>query len=382
MRYLVPNHLQMVRLLTTAAIVAMPSVLFAQTLDNLPPVAPLPEMAAQPPMPPSPAPAPQAGAMLLPEVEVPSGPAASAPSDQSLLPVVPQQPTEAPAQPAKPAESVTPSAALDEPFSYGAFPSALMFAPSQIEAMKRVLNDYEMKRRLGTAGDIEVVEEQAPPPVIVPEPDAYPVFTLGSVAYRARNDWTVWVSGLKITPKTNDQEIRVVGVGPGLARLAWKPAYIDTFKRRVAENKLAKADALKHKATRPNTAVLDAQEGKVYFSLKPNQSFVPGYMATFEGKVGSPTLEKMEPLPVPGAEDVSAIINGDAAAQAQGETRDVLPPSATTGLAGDSIRRMYQKAGGTSVANPQDTLDTLLKNNQNINAVVPQRANPKAPGQP
>lgn len=360
----------------------LPTALLAQTLDNLPPVAPLTEDASALPAPVTP-PLPQASA--LPDVQVPTVPTV-VPADQTMLPIVPSQPAETSFAEVADAPSLTPTIPLDAPFSYGAFSSTLMFAPSRIEAMKRVLNDYEMKRRMGTAGDIEVVEEQAPPPVIVPEPDAYPVFTLGSIAYRARNDWTVWISGLRITPKTNDQEIRVVAVGPDRARFMWKPNYIDSLKRRVAENKIVNTDAVKHKATRPNTALLDAQTGQVYFSLKPNQSFAPGYMATFEGKIAAPTLEKLEPLTLQADGDLSKVLGEAGAmngtASPQGETRDVLPPSATTGLAGDSIRRMYQKAGGSSVANPQDTLDTLLKNNESVKSIAPPRGARNAPAQP
>jgi hypothetical protein len=379
----------------------------AQSLDTLPAVAP----AVAAPQPPA--------ATALPEIQVPSMPAPAAPAADPLppvepLPAVAPLPTDAapavpaadplppveplpaaetglpavPEQPAAPAATAPAAAAqiaMDEPFSYGEFPYSLMFSPDQIENMKRVLRTYETKRRMPGAAEIEVVEEARPEIVLTPEPDAYPVFTLGSIVYRASNDWSVWISGMRITPKTNDQTLKVVGVGPGMVRFVWKPEYIGAMKRRAEAKMFADTETVKHKMTKPNTAMLDTQGDLVMFTLKPNQTFAPGYMATFEGRVAPPALEKIAAPEgaQPGA-DMPALVGDEAPADAGAPAevqRDSLPDNATTGLAGDAIQRMYQKAGGASAPSAKDSLDTLLKSSEGIRSVTPvrQRQQPTNP---
>ncbi|PZP86602.1 MAG: hypothetical protein DI582_02360 [Azospirillum brasilense] len=381
------NSLQL--LVVTTLLCTGPSA-FAQSLDTLPAVAPavapgdapvatslpevnVPSVPAQP-LPPVEqlAPAEPAAAQPLPPVEPlpPEANATVAPPVDTGLPAVPEQP--APATPAPP-----PSVDMNEPFSYGEFPYSLMYSPNQIENMKRVLKTYETKRRLPGAADIEVVEEERPQLVITPEPDAYPVFTLASIVYRARNDWSVWISGMRITPKTNDQTLKVVGIGPDMVRFVWKPEYVMAMKRRAEADMFAKTDAVKHKLTKPNTAMLDTQADQVMFTLKPNQTFAPGYMATFEGRVAAPTLEKIaEPTTAEQGTDMPALVGEtpptDGAAPTEVQ-RDSLPDAATTGLAGDAIQRMYQKAGGASAPSAKDSLDTLLKSSEGIKSVTPVR---------
>jgi len=387
------HRLNSLHLLVATTLLCTGHIALAQSLDTLPAVAP------------AVAPVEAPAATSLPEVQVPSVPAQPLPSVEQLAPAEPAAaavqplppveplPPEAnatvaapvvdtglPAVPEQPAPTTVappPSVDMSEPFSYGEFPYSLMYSPNQIENMKRVLKTYETKRRLPGAADIEVVEEERPQLVITPEPDAYPVFTLASVVYHARNDWSVWISGMRITPKTNDQTLKVVGIGPDLVRFVWKPEYIMAMKRRAEADMFAKTDPVKHKLTKPNTVVLDTQADQVMFTLKPNQTFAPGYMATFEGRVAAPTLEKIaEPVTAEGGADMPALVGEDAPtdgtvpAEVQ---RDSLPDSATTGLAGDAIQRMYQKAGGSSAPSAKDSLDTLLKSNEGIKSVTPVR---------
>lgn len=322
------------------AIIAVAQATAAQT-----PPGSMPAMPAMPVPEPTPAvaapaaPATAAPAVALPEVNVPT---VDVPADvpigaDVLLGDVPQS---APALPAVADEEVADAApvteaplydAQGEAFSYGTSDLSLLFTPSQVSRMKSVLSVYETARRNRTDTTIEVVEDIGPEdvePVLVKEPASYPVFTLKSIAYSNARDWTVWIGDLRITPRKNEQEIRVLAVNRTMAQLLWKPPYREALQQRGNMKLFASTDAVKHKMTRPNTAVFDTAAGQVTFTLRPNQSFAPGYMATFEGKIPAPELPKMDSVE---------------------EESEALPATPA--------------AGDTSAANPNN-LDALLKAQQ------------------
>jgi hypothetical protein len=260
-------------------------------------------------------------------------------------------------------------------FSFGDAPYSILFTADQIAAMKQALITYETGRRNKTPVTVDiVVEEVAAAPTN--EPASYPVFNLSSIVYRTAGDWTVWIGGQRITPNSNEGTLRVVRIGPGIAQFSWKPAFADSYRQRYEMSMFAATDSVKHKMTRPNTAMFDEENNQVFFTLKPNQSFSPGYMATFEGRVPPPTLSPlltldakgnaiMQPMPAP--TDAPAVPIG-----LQGN-----------GLAEGSIKRMYDKeTNPTTDNNPQDNMDQLLKNQQDIQAVMPNNTPPGTPTTP
>lgn len=288
--------------------------------------APMPAMPAMPiepaaPGAPMPAPAPVAlpevsvptvtAPASMPVVEAPPAPAAPAPGE-AVLPITAEPTPETPAvqQPVVEAPVVTPDP--NGEFSYGKSDISLLFTSRQIDRMKSVLSIYETARRNQVNVPITVVEQELGEelkPVSVEEPASYPVFTLKSIAYRAPNDWTVWIGNLRITPRNNEQEVRVLGVSANRAQFLWKPAYAEALQQRDSMKLFAPTTPVKHKMTRVNTALLDRAAGQVTFTLLPNQSFAAGYMATFEGKIASPALPKIaedaEIPEVPAAQETS-----------------------------------------------------------------------------
>lgn len=284
---------------------AAPAALPPAAPGTVPVAAPMPStaMPVMPVMPVVP------GATALPEVSVPSVPVAPvtgatpvAPAKQEKPPE-PELPTieEEPAGEAvdtSPAPDPTP---MEDPagadYSYGTANYSLLFTRNQINKMKSVLSIFEERRKRGetTINVVENPDEFADiVPAAVPEPALYPVYTLKSIVFRNRADWTVWIGDLRITPRKNDQEVRVIAAGPGVAQFIWKPAYSQALQQRAAGPGFAKTDAVSHKETRPNTAVFDKENGQVSFTLRPNQTFAPAYMATFEGKIASPALPQMD----------------------------------------------------------------------------------------
>ena len=225
-------------------------------------------------------------------------------------------------------------------FSYGTTNFSLLYTPNQINKMKSVLAIYETSRRNQTGAPIKVVEDldaiEEIAPVIAQEPDVYPTFTLKSIAFRNNRDWTVWIGNLRITPSHNDQEVRVIGIMPNMGQFLWKPPYREALQQRVNAKLMGTTEKVSHKQTRPNTAIYDGQNGQVSFTLRPNQTFAPAYMATFEGKIASPNLPKLNEV----EDSIADAPAGEALGAALGKTTN-----------------------DTSAANPAN-LDALLRAQQ------------------
>lgn len=318
------------------------SLLWVGTVQAQP--APMPSMPAMPAAPNAAAP------VALPEVNVPT---VAAPEAQVLAPVAPisimqEPPAASPATAPLASEApIALSPATQSGFSYGAADISLLYTPQQMERMKAVLAVYETARRLRGSTNIEVVEEQVPdmPGVAIEEPETYPVFTLKSIAFRNARDWTVWIGDLRITPTTNNQEVRVLAISPNRAQFLWKPVYAMALQQREALKLFAPLQGVKHKTTRVNTAIFDSASGQVTFTLLPNQAFAPAYMATFEGNIAP---VKLSPIT-------------DANTSAEIAAPPPTPPGAST----------------TSAANPAN-LDALLNQEQLIQQPQ-QQAQPQPP---
>lgn len=323
---------------STAAFLLMAATVHAQT-------APMPSMPAMPGQQTNPAPPAQA----LPEVSVPTvsvavpesvpvaAPAALVPPSV-VLPATVEQ-SNAPAASAVEAarENDVPAAIVgtSKDYSYGDSDLSLLFTPKQMQRMKAVLSGYEFSRRNRKDAPIEVVQEGSIPAIeMVPEPALYPVFTLKSIAFRNARDWTVWIGDLRISPHKNNQEVKVIAVAPNRAQFVWKPAYSEAMRQRAVMKMFAPINAVKHKATRTNTAIFDSAAGQATFTLLQNQSFAPAYMATFEGKIASPTLEKLpEEDKMP--EDIAPAETGDTSASNPNNL--------------DALLKQQQKGGAASV---------------------------------
>jgi len=281
--------------------------------------------------------------------------------------------TEAPVE-APVAASAVPS---DMVLSFGKSPYSLFFTPAQIDTMKQTLTVYETTPADQKAEQAIVAVEAVEPPA----PATYPVYTLGSIAYRNGSDWTVWLNGVRITPRTNEQVVKVVAVSADLAQFEWKPSYLAAFTQRQQKEKFADTARVKHKLVQPNRSSFDMKSGTVTFTLRPNQSFAAGYMAVFEGHIASPALEPI----VDPAEAAAAAAAAATLADGEAVSDDSLGSAPvgsnnpqeqlkeeSKGVGGDAIKRMYEKAAGYDEKPVDDTkknmqtIDELLKNQQTL----------------
>lgn len=375
----------------------LPFLLLAGTaLAQTPPAAPPMLMPTTPA--PEAAPVTAPAATALPEVTIPTVapqplatdlPATDAApaTDASALPISP----EAEATPAANATPIIiePAVAAEAPYSFGDVPFSLFYTADQTDKMRKVLTVYENSKRNNTPTSIEVVEEVkelAPevPKVIIEEPAMYPSFTLRSIVYRDKRDWTVWIGDMRITPKTNtqDSEIRVLGLTPTAGQFLWNPTYASKLAQRKESKAFADTKPVAHKMTKPNTAQLDGATGQVVFTLRPNQTFASAYMATFEGRMPAIPMQPVAEIDVPLDETLKEALSPTGAsgtpaesAPAQGETVPATPeqPAAAAATA-TSLQQLYQKGKGPS--NETETLDMLLKQQQNMQKFAPPGARP------
>ncbi len=247
----------------------------------------------------------------------------------------------------------TPTLPLAPVFSYGNVENSLLFTSVQIRNMKQSLKAYESIRRdaMPLAPEEEIFTMEAPVEVpTINEPTTYPVFFLSSIVYKNSSDWAVWINGSRITPRTNKGEVRVMSVRPDRAWFSWSPEYLPAVIDRVAQKNFANSDAVKHRMSRKNTAAYDRQSNSIQFSLRPNQSFAPGYFEVFEGKINAPIMQTT-------------------AAGADGEAAPMSPEAAQAinGLLGDS---------SAPVSSERSLMDQMIENQTMTPNALPQ---PTAP---
>lgn len=266
----------------------------------------------------------------------------------------------------------------EQPFSYGSAPYSLFFTPNQVANMKRALRTFETIKPNdggslpGPAEEITIIEELPPTPVVVEEPNTYPVYYLSSIVYRAPNDWAVWVNNNRITPRQNDGELKVMAVKPNQAWFMWQPDYIQPLGDRITNQNFASDAAVKHRIARPNTASFDQQAGAIRFSLKPNQSFAPGYFQVFEGRVEAPNMKPADPQAAAGTPSGSP----------------AMPPAPMSSQAADAINGLLGPGSAQSPAPaaPVDSdranMEQMIQNQQSMIPRAPAAAPTPPPGLP
>lgn len=248
---------------------------------------------APPSMPGSP-PAPAALPTLptLPASPPSMPPGAASTGASPAMPAPPLPPTTglpAPAVPAgKPADAgativpAAPSAPIAKHYSYGTSPLGVLFLPEQITRMKDALRANEDAPVSQPTTFVAPSKEPEPQQVEIKEPETYPVFHLGSIAYRQADDWSLWLSNVKITAKKNATDVTVVHVTPEEVTFAWKPSFNDAIGKRLESKQFSPTEPVKnHLAVVQRLA--RASDGTITFTLKPNQTFAPAYFSIFEG---------------------------------------------------------------------------------------------------
>ncbi len=237
---------------------------------------------------------------------------AQAPAAAPATPAVEAAPTAATLLPSINVESTEQAASFTPPVqeattSMGTTRFSIFFSPVQMRALEQALGEYERNAPVSSEEKTDLTVDFAQPaevPKIV-EPDPYPVFYLSSIAYRAANDWSIWVSGHKITSQKNSTDLQVLSVSPTQVSFAWKPVYAEAITKRKSKNLFASTTEITNKLSKPARFNFDDTAGVATFTLRPNQTFAPAYMNSFEGFVESPKLAPMAPEEPAAAGDAS-----------------------------------------------------------------------------
>jgi hypothetical protein len=270
----------------------------AATLPNTPPplainpIAPSPATALPP--------------LTLPTVAVPD-PAASpvAQPTASELPAVASSPAASSTvtDGQAPADTATQDALpIPKVYSFGDSETSILFLPDQISRMKDAIRTFEDS---GKDADkpAPIIDVVAAPtaPEIIEDPLIYPVFYLSSIAYDHASDWSIWLSGYKITSRRNYTDVTVLHVTRDSVTFLWKPSFMKAITKRNKDKLFAPIEPVKHKLVPSQAFSFDPVAGSITFTLKPNQSFAPGYFKTFEGYIDTPTLTALPVVVAAGA---------------------------------------------------------------------------------
>ncbi len=280
-------------------------------------------------------------------------PSGGAPAPMPAAAAMPAQPV-ADAAPAAAVAAYTPTIAEDgsKVYSFGTAKYSLLFAPAQVEAMKKALTAYEsISHEVGTP-DFQVPVEVAPQQK-VGEPSDYPVFYLSSILYHSADDWTVWLDRARVTPQHNTGELVVTKVTPDRAWFRWTPAYIDAIAARSSGNNFADAKKVANRFADPEMITYKQGAPAVEFSLRPNESFVAGYFHTFEGRLASPKVPGDIAVP----QDGSSGPGKDMSPQDASTINSLLGPQSTPNPDGADRANMQQLIENQSKITPK-SIDT------------------------
>ena len=192
-------------------------------------------------------------------------------------------------------------------FSFGDSDLSILFLPEQIQAMKQGLTSFESHPARAASPEKEVtlnLDDAAQPHSI--EPKEYPVFYLSSIVYHSAGDWSLWLSGHKMTSAKNTTDIKVKSISSEQATFVWTPEYSELLKQRKENKTFANTDKVKHRLAAIQSFSYDEKAGELTFTLRPNQTFAVGYFSLFEGYMETP---KMDPALPTSADDKSAEVN-------------------------------------------------------------------------
>jgi hypothetical protein len=237
-----------------------------------------------------------------PAVELPAMPAAS---DLPVLPPSPlpenatTAPVAAPADaPATEANAATPDLTAENGFtpSYGRFQYSLFFTPEEIARMKKVLDLVDSQRGQSTPDiqandDFNQLLEQAVTAPVEPQP--YPNFHLSSLTYKGPDTWVFWLNDKKYTPKKLPPDMTVLAISSRSVTLAWTPSFINAAYTRWSAKEMDQSIPKNRLAHPMADVTYQSSPPGFVFTLAPNQSYVGGAFAVYEGKHEEKTLSPM-----------------------------------------------------------------------------------------
>ena len=299
--------------------------------NGLPGLPPLPQAAAPAatapavaaPVPPT-IPGVNVPAVGLPAVALPQTPAAvpgalpNAGVVEAGLPSMPQQSKEQINKDIAPLLAGV-KAPEEKQYSYGNSALSVLFLPLQIEKMKEATRAFENTNANGPVFATPAQPTPVAAPAIV-EPKEYPVFYLSSVAYDTPADWSLWLSGHKITSRKNETDVKVINVTREGATFVWTPTYNSAISKRRTSGQFATTDVVKNKLAVNQSLSQNEDTGAVTFTLRQNQTFAVAYFSIFEGYMdttpvpaltasATPLVDANIGQPPPGAQPPVGITN-------------------------------------------------------------------------
>lgn len=169
------------------------------------------------------------------------------------------------------------------PISTPAMPTeeidSLFYSPEEVADIRLAINTY--LKHIGRGGDPNFDEDEFLQRLGRLKKVStgsrfytYPQFYLSSIVYHAADDWVIWINGDKITQATSPEhsDVHVTRITADEVDFEWLPPAMDKVTQvwRQYPNDEVKVDLLR---------------GKVWFTLKPNQTFSSYVMRIVEGKV-------------------------------------------------------------------------------------------------
>jgi len=182
--------------------------------------------------------------------------------------------------------SPTPTLKNNTSTNYYQIYNSIMFSPKDIEEISKTLPRFkylnEFKQGNDNSLDTQILNQNTVKQKSIFNFEQGSIYIyLNSIMYVSKNNWSIWISGNKITNLTNDNsEIKVIDIFPSLVKLAW------TF------------DLNQWEVINPNKLIPESNytinDDKVTltFSLSPNQSFLPVLNQIIEGKVKETKVEE------------------------------------------------------------------------------------------
>lgn len=218
-------------------------------------------------------------------------------------------------------------------YSYGIVNYSVFFTPKQIDHMKSAIRSYEdTPHETAATTFVAPVEVEKPAEVKIDEPQNYPVFYLASIAYDTPSDWSLWISGHKITSHRNDTDVKVIAVSRDSATFQWKPAYANAITQRRNGHSFADSEPVKNKLADAQNISFDDATGTTTFTLRQNQSFVVGYFKLFEGYIPTPKMEAL-----------NIVANGSSALTDEQQKDNRIRDSRPRHLGSELMRRMQER---------------------------------------
>lgn len=104
---------------------------------------------------------------------------------------------------------------------------------------------------------------------------------LNSIMFISKNNWTIWLNGNKITNLDNGEgDIVVTSVSPLRASFYWKVG-------------LSRWEIVNANKNIPNSKYkIEANDVKLFFSLSPNQTYIPSTNKVIEGRIKREQIEE------------------------------------------------------------------------------------------